>query len=92
MPKVTLRKDGIVELTPRRLPLDGSDRLLLVSTVLLGTGGLFVSGAIPAPVLAAVVAASLAVEAFFGLRALALLLLRPAAEVLEVAAWRDRRR
>jgi hypothetical protein len=94
MREVTIRKreDGIVELAPRSAPLDPSDRRLVIATVLLLAGGLFVSGALPAAVLGAVAASCLAGEVLLGVRALALVLLRPAAEVHDVAHFRARRR
>jgi hypothetical protein len=86
------RHDGIVELSPKLAPLAPADRLLVIVTVLLVAGGLFVSGAIPAAVAAAVAASCLAGEVFLGLKAVVLIVLRPAAEVHEVPRWHARRR
>ncbi|HEY6097865.1 MAG TPA: hypothetical protein VIW03_00450 [Anaeromyxobacter sp.] len=85
------RSDGVLELAPRLAPAGGSDRLLLIATVLLASAGLFVSGVMPAAVLAAIAASCLAGEVVLGVKALALLLLRPAADVLDVERWRARR-
>ncbi len=82
------RTDGIVEIAPNGTCAEGVDRLMVIGTVLLVCGGLFLCGAMPAPVLGAIAASSLAGEVILGLRALALLLLRPLAEVHEVARWR----
>lgn len=93
MAQVTIRnrRDGVVEIVPKVALVDGSDRLSVVVTVLLVAGSLFLSGALPAPALAAIAASCLAGEAFLGLRALALVAFRPAAEVYDVARWRGRR-
>ena len=93
MQDVTIRsrKDGIVELAPKHPPADGAERLLLVGTVLLASAGLFVCGMMPGEVLLAIAATSLAGEAALGVRAIALRLLHPAAEVLELAHCRARR-
>jgi hypothetical protein len=86
------RKDGLVELAPNHAPRDVSDRLTVVCTVLLAAGGLFVSGLMPAGVLAAMAASCLAGEVVLALEALLLPLVRPPAEVLELARWRPQRR
>jgi hypothetical protein len=78
------RADGIVELTPRLVPLEPGDRLMVIVTVLLVTGGLFLCGAIPAAVGGAVAASCVVGEVVLGLKAAALALLRPVAQVLEV--------
>lgn len=81
---IRCRRDGIVELSPRLSPLDPGERMLVIVTVLLVAAGLFVSDAMPAHVLGAVAASCLAGEVYLVLRALALALLRPPAQVLEV--------
>jgi len=86
------RKDGIVELVPRLAPVERTDRLLVIVTVLLVAAGLFVSGAMPAEVLAAVAASCVAGEVVLGVKALALALFRPAAQVHDVPSWHARRR
>jgi hypothetical protein len=86
------RKDGIVELAPKHQPADSSDRLMVIGTVLLASAGLFVCGMMPGEVLVALAAISLAGEIVLGLRALALRLFHPAAEVLELAHCRAHRR
>lgn len=92
MRRVTIRsrRDGIVELSPRLAPLDASDRMLVIVTVLLVASGLFVSGVLPGPVLGAVVASCLAGEVYLAVKAAALVLLRPLAEVHELARLRAR--
>jgi hypothetical protein len=85
------RQDGIVELSPKLAPLAPADRLLVIVTVLLAANGLFVCGAIPAPVAAAIAVSCLAGEVVLGLKAVVLLALRPAAEVHEVPRWGSRR-
>lgn len=89
---IRTRRDGVVELTPKLAPVQASERVLLVVTVLLVSGGLFVSGVLPAPVLLALAVVCLAGEFYLALKALALVLLRPPAEVHEVAHLRSRRR
>lgn len=89
---VRTRGDGLTELVPGLAPLETSERLLVVVTVLLAAGGLFVSGVLPAPALFAVAISCLAGELYLALRALVLALLRPAAEIHEVARFRARRR
>jgi hypothetical protein len=86
------RKDGVVELTPKHAYADGPDRLVVVGTVLIAAASLFVSGLMPAEVLAAIAVSCLAGEAVLGVRALGLALLRPAADVLDAARWRPERR
>ncbi len=85
------RSDGVVELVPKLAPLAPGDRFLVIVTVLLATGGLFISGAIPAGVVGAVAASCIAGEVVLGLKALLLALLRPAAEVHEVPRFTSRR-
>ncbi len=86
------RSDGVVELGPKLAPLEPTDRLLVIGTVLLVTAGFFLSGAMPAPVLGAVIASCIAGEIVLGLKAVLLVLLRPAAEVHEVPRWNRRHR
>jgi hypothetical protein len=78
------RSDGITELGPKLAPLDASDRLLVIVTVILVTAGFFMSGLMPPEAFAAVVLSSVAGEIVLGVKALVLLALRPAAEVHEV--------
>ncbi len=89
---IRTRGDGVIELAPKLAPLEASERMLVVVTVLLVAGGLFVSGVLPAPVLFALAFPCLTAELLVALRALALVVLRPAAEVHEVAHLRARRR
>ncbi len=85
------RKDGLVEIAPTDARMDGADRLVVEGTVLLVSAGLFLCGAMPAPVLGAIAASCLGGEVVLAVRALALVILRPPAEVHEVARWRVRR-
>jgi len=86
------RRDGIVELAPKHAPTDLVQRLLLSGTILLGSLSLFVSGTMPPEVLVAIAASCLAGEVVLGVRALALRVLHPAAEVFELARCRSYRR
>jgi hypothetical protein len=78
------RPDGVTELSPRLSPLDRFDRFLLIFTVVLATGGFFLSGAMPVEVAAAILASCVAGEVVLGAKALLLVLVRPVAEVREV--------
>ena len=93
MRDVTIRSrgDGITELTPKIAPLEPGDRLMVIVTVLLVTGGLFLCGAIPAGVGGAVIASCVAGEVVLAVKAAALALLRPVAPVHEVPAFARRR-
>lgn len=86
------RTDGVTELSPPLACLQAPDRWLVIFTVLIASGGLFLAGAIPAPVLGAVVAAGLVGEVILGAKALVLLVLRPPAQVLEVPRFGSPRR
>lgn len=79
------RSDGITELGPKLAPLDPSDRLLVIVTVVLVAAGFFMSGVMPAAAFAAIVLSSVAGEIVLGLKALVLYAVRPAAEVHEVS-------
>jgi hypothetical protein len=85
------RKDGILELAPKHGHADGLERLLVIGTVLLVGAGLFLCGAMPAPVLGAIAAGSLAGEVVLGVRTVALALRRPPARVYTLAPARRRR-
>lgn len=89
---VRSRSDGVVELTPRLAPLEASDRAILIVTVLLVTGGFFMCGMLPPGVAGAMAASCVAGEVFLAVKAAALVVLRPAAKVLEVAQFDLRRR
>jgi hypothetical protein len=93
MRSVTIRSraDGITELAPTLAPLDPGDRLMVIVTVLLTTGGLFLCGAIPAAAAGAVTASCLVGEVVLGIKAVALALLRPVAPVHEVPSFARRR-
>jgi hypothetical protein len=92
MREVTIRRrsDGLTELTPRLAPLGITDRWIVIFTVVMAACGFFVTGVMPASVLATVIAACLAGEVVLGAKALVLLLLRPLAEVHEVPRFRRR--
>jgi hypothetical protein len=85
------RRDGIVEIAPTDARPDAADRLGVEGTVLLVSAGLFLCGKMPAPVLGAIAASSLAGEVVLAVKALALALLRPPAEIHEVGRGRARR-
>lgn len=84
--------EGVVRIVRHDAPMEASDRLVVIGTVLLVCAGLFLCGAMPAPVLGVIAASCLAGEVCLGLKALALLVSRPPAEVHEVERWRARRR
>ncbi len=86
------RPDGVTELSPALAPLEVGDRWLVIVTVVMATGGFFIAGAMPAMVLGAVLASCFAGEVVLGAKALVLALLRPPAEVHEVARWQHRSR
>jgi hypothetical protein len=92
MREVTIRRrsDGLTELTPRLAPLEITDRWIVIFTVVMAACGFFVTGVMPASVLATVIAACLAGEVVLGAKAVMLLLLRPPAEVHEVPRFRRR--
>ncbi len=87
---VRRRADGVIELVPRTAPLEAGDRAIVIVAVLLVTGGLFLSGVVPAPVAGVVAASSVVGEIVLGVKAAALALLRPLAPVEEVRRFRRR--
>lgn len=88
---IRVRDDGIVELAPKIAPLEPGDRLMVIVTVLLVTGGLFLCGAIPAAVAGVVAASCVAGDLVLLVKSLALAALRPVAQVREVPRFRGRR-
>lgn len=86
------RSDGVVELSPVLSPLAASDRWLIIFTVVMAGAGLFMAGALPAPVFMAVFASAVAGDVILGAKAVLLILLRPAAQVVEVPRFSARRR
>jgi hypothetical protein len=88
------RSDGVTELTPKLAPLDVGERWMIIVTVVIATWGFFLAGAMPAPIFAAVLSCCLAGELVLGAKYVLLLLLRPAADVVEVPrfSWDRRRR
>lgn len=86
------RPDGVTELSPAIAPLDPFDRWLVIVTVLMTSGVFFLAGQMPAPVLAAVLAACFVGEVVLGAKALVLALIRPPAQVHEVPRFKLRRR
>ncbi len=87
MRSVTVRSrcDGLTELAPR---LTARDRAMVLATVFLVTGGLYLGGVVR-PAITGIVAASCVVgELVLRVRAAALALLRPAAQVHDVRQFR----
>lgn len=93
MRDVTIRSraDGITELAPKLAPLRSGDRFIVIFTVLLTTGALFVSGLVPARVAALVLAFAVAGDVLLGLKAAALAVFRPRAPVHELPSVGQRR-
>lgn len=85
------RADGVVELAPKLAALAPADRLLVIGTVLLSVGGLFLCGVVPAGVAGAVALSSIAGECVLAVKAAVLVLLRPPAQVHEVPRFAARR-
>lgn len=85
------RPDGVTELSPKLAPLAVGDRWLVIFTVVIAASGFFITGMMPAAVLAALIAACLAGEVVLGAKALVLLLLCRPAEVHEVPRFFRRR-
>jgi hypothetical protein len=94
MHDVTIRNraDGVVELGPRLAALAPADRLILVVSLVLVACGLFVSGALRAEAVAALVLSALAGELVLAVKGVVLAILRPLAEVHDVNRFRGRRR
>lgn len=88
---IRTRADGVTELTPKLAPLDVGDRWLVIATVVMSASGFFMAGAMPASILAAVVASCVAGEIVLGAKALLLAVARPRAEVHEVPRFGRRR-
>lgn len=86
------RTDGVVQLAPRAAPLAPADRLLVIGTLILVACGLFVCGAMRAEAVGAILASALVGELVLAVKGAVLALLRPRAEVHEVARFRARRR
>jgi len=93
MRNVTIRSraDGIVELVPNLRPLRRGDRLIVIVTVLLVTGALYLCGILPPFVAGALAASCLAGEVVLGVKAAALALFRPLAPVREVPSFKRAR-
>jgi hypothetical protein len=85
------RPDGVTELSPQLTQVEWGERWLVISTVVMAICGFFVAGAMPAEVLAVLVACCVAGEVVLGAKALLLGLIRPLAQVHEVPRWRVRR-
>jgi hypothetical protein len=81
------RPDGVTELSPPLAPLDRFERWLVIFTVMLATGGVFLCGLMPVEVAAALLLSCIAGEVVLGAKALVLALVRPVAEVREVPSW-----
>jgi hypothetical protein len=86
------RPDGITELSPQLSQVESGERWLVIFTFVMATCGFFVAGAMPAEVLAVLVACCVAGEVVLGAKAALLVLLRPLAQVHEVPRWRLPRR
>jgi hypothetical protein len=85
------RADGVTELTPSVAPLEVGDRWLVIFTVVISAAGFFTAGAMPAPILATLIAACVVGEVVLGAKAVVLALLRPPAQVHEVPRFGRRR-
>ena len=94
MHDVTIRNraDGVVELGPRIAPIAPADRLILIVSLILTACGLFVSGAMRAEAVAAIVLSALVGELVLAVKGAVLVLVRPLADVYEVPRFRGRRR
>jgi len=86
------RPDGVTELSPTLAPLDREERWIVAFTVAMVAVGFFMAGALPAPMLAAVLVSCIAGEVVLGAKVILLALLRPRAEVLEIPTRPLRRR
>jgi len=89
---IRIRPDGVTELSPELAPLERDDRRVVTFTLMIVTLGFFMAGFIPPAVVPTVAISCLAGEMILGAKALVLAVLRPPAEVLEVARWQGRRR
>jgi hypothetical protein len=78
------RRDGVTELSPKLAPLDREDRWLIIMTFMLSAGCLFLAGVMPVSMVGALFASCIAGELVLGVKALALILLRPPAEVFDI--------
>ncbi len=93
MRDVTIRSraDGVIELAPKLSPLAPADRVIVIVAVLFVTGGLFLSGLMPA-LAAAIIGASCVVgDLVLAVKRATLALLRPAAQIVEVPSFERRR-
>jgi hypothetical protein len=86
------RPDGVTELSPTLAPLAREERWIIAYSVAMVAAGFFMSGALPAPMLAAVLVSCVAGEVVLGAKVLLLALLRPRAEVVEIPTGHLRRR
>ncbi len=90
---VRSRSDGLIELTPKLSPMQVDERWMIITTVLIASWGFYLSGSMPAPVLALVLTCCLVGDVALGAKAILLALLRPQAQVIEVSRFdRSRRR
>ncbi len=78
------RNDGVVELSPTICPVPRADRWLVIFTVAIAAAGLFTAGTLPGEIFALVFASAVAGEVVLGTKAVLLLVLRPAAQVVDV--------
>jgi hypothetical protein len=93
MRDVTIRSraDGVIELAPKLSPLKPGDRAIVIAAVLFVTGGLFLSGLVPAIAAAVIAGSCLVGDVVIGAKRAALALLRPAAQIVEVPSFERRR-
>jgi hydroxymethylglutaryl-CoA reductase len=88
---IRCRADGITELSPKIAPLRAADRAIVIGAVVSVTLGLFLGGLLPPVVAALVAGACFAGEIVLLVKAAALALLRPLAEVREMPSFTRRR-
>jgi hypothetical protein len=86
------RRDGLTELTPKLAPMQLDERWMIITTVVIASWGFFLTGTMPAPVLALVLTACLVGDIGLGAKAVLLALLRPPAKVIPVPRFERRRR
>jgi hypothetical protein len=84
---VRSRDDGVTELSPKLSPLQIDERWMIITTVVIASWGFFLSGKMPAPVLALVLTACLVGDIAIGAKAVLLAVLRKPAQVIQVARF-----
>ncbi len=93
MRDVTIRSraDGLIELAPKLAPLKPGDRAIVITAVLFVTGGLFLSGLMPALAAAVIAGSCLVGDLVLAVKRAALALLRPTARIVQVPSFERRR-